>query len=103
MEIRNNADALKTLLGVPSSPPASTYLAKNGDTGAAHPALGGDQATVSQAGAEVSQAAVQDGVRSERVAAIQQALSAGTYSVPSSQVAEKVIDAMLARGLDATK
>jgi flagellar biosynthesis anti-sigma factor FlgM len=100
MEIRNNSDTLKAFLGVPSSPATSTQAVRNDDRSAVQTALAGDQAIVSQAGAEVSQVATQGGVRSEKVAAIQQALAAGTYSVPVGKVADKVIDAMLAGGLE---
>src|SRR5579859_6632789 len=103
MEVRNSADALKAFLGVPSSPASTTHLGKSGDSSLAQTALAGDQATVSQVGAEVSQAVAQEGVRSERVAAIQQTLAAGTYGVPSGKVADKVIDAMLAGGFDTIK
>jgi flagellar biosynthesis anti-sigma factor FlgM len=103
MEIRNNADALKALLGVSSSPVASRQAAKNGEGSAVQTALTGDQASVSQVGAEVSQVAAQDGVRSEKVAAIRQAVVAGTYSVAPGAVADKVIDAMLAGGLGSVK
>ena len=43
----------------------------------------------------VSQAAREDSVRTEKVESVQAALAAGTYSVPESAVARKVVDAML--------
>ncbi len=36
-----------------------------------------------------------EGVRTEKVTAVQPALAAGTYNVPASAVASKVMDAML--------
>jgi flagellar biosynthesis anti-sigma factor FlgM len=57
--------------------------------------LGSDRATVSSAGSEVSQTAGEAGVRPEKVAAIQAALMAGSYNVPASAVASKMVDAML--------
>ena len=38
------------------------------------------------------------GVRTDKVAEIQAALQAGTYDVPASAVAAKMVDAMLERG-----
>ena len=43
----------------------------------------------------MAQAVSGDGVRMEKVAAIQAALAAGTYDVPASAVASKLVDAML--------
>ena len=94
MEVRNNAEALKTLLGVPVT--AATHAPHGrGALAAGQNALAGDQATVSFAGAEVSQSVAEDGVRTDKVVAVQAALAAGTYSVPSIAVAKKVVDAML--------
>jgi anti-sigma28 factor (negative regulator of flagellin synthesis) len=39
-----------------------------------------------------------EGVRTGKVAEIQAALQAGTYDVPGSAVAAKMVDAMLERG-----
>jgi anti-sigma28 factor (negative regulator of flagellin synthesis) len=94
MEVRNNADGLKTLLGVPSTPPNQAPHGR-GALSSGQGALTGDRATVSFAGAEVSQSVAGDGVRADRVAAVQAALAAGTYNVPSIAVAKKVVDAML--------
>jgi len=99
MDIRNGTEGLKTLLGVPSTAPAQTQPVRSGSTSTAGPsALGGDTATLSSAGTEVAQSASASGVRADKVSAIQGALAAGTYNVPASAVAGKVVDAMLAGG-----
>ena len=97
MEIRNNAEALKAFLGVSSPASAQTKQVQGANSPAAQAALSGDQATVSQIGAEVSQAA-NDGVRMDKVAAVQQALAAGTFRVSTDAVADRVIDAMMTGG-----
>jgi negative regulator of flagellin synthesis FlgM len=81
-------------LGVqsPSSAPASSRSAEQ----ARGNELTGDRATLSSAGNEVSLESGSDGVRMDKVAAVQSALAAGTYSVPASAVASKMVDAMLA-------
>jgi negative regulator of flagellin synthesis FlgM len=97
MDVHNNLDGLRSLLGVqtPSSAPASTR--SGAQTGTADTReLSGDQATLSSAGSEVSLESASDGVRMGKVAAVQAALAAGTYSVPASAVASKMVDAMLA-------
>jgi negative regulator of flagellin synthesis FlgM len=85
---------LKSLLGVtpptPSAPQSSNATAPNGGSG-----LGSDRATLSGAGSEISQTATDSGVRTDKVSAIQAALAAGSYSVPASAVASKMVDAML--------
>jgi flagellar biosynthesis anti-sigma factor FlgM len=50
---------------------------------------------LSSAGSEVSLTASEPGVRADKVASIQAALAAGTYNVPPSAVASKMVDAML--------
>lgn len=93
MEIRNGVDGLKTLLGVTSSAPARERTVQDGQ--AAPKVLTGDQATLSSAGTEVSHAGAEPGVRADKVAAVKAGLAAGTYSVPASAVAGKLVDAML--------
>jgi negative regulator of flagellin synthesis FlgM len=101
MEIRNNTEGLKAFLGVSSTTSQETHPVRNGDSAAAtETAFEGDKATFSQASSEVSQAAAQSGVRTEKVAAIQQALATGAYNIPASAVADKVIDSMLAGNLE---
>lgn len=91
MEIRSGVEGLKSLLGV-NEPASGTAGAK----GRAFPArLGSDCATLSSAANEVSIAAREDSVRSDKVAQIQAAIAAGLFNVPASAVAPKVVDAML--------
>jgi flagellar biosynthesis anti-sigma factor FlgM len=51
--------------------------------------------TFSNAASQVSQTAADDSVRADKVSAVQSALAAGTYNVPASAVASKIVDAML--------
>jgi negative regulator of flagellin synthesis FlgM len=94
MDIRGGVDGLKTLLGVPSTGPAQSGPAKN-EAPSSTSGLAGDRATLSSAGSEISEATSGSDARMERVAAVQGAIAAGTYSVPASKVAGKVMDAML--------
>ena len=54
-----------------------------------------DQAQLSTTASQVAQSAATSDVRLDKVASIQSALQAGTYSVPTSAVAQKVIDSLL--------
>lgn len=54
-----------------------------------------DQAQLSTTASQVAQSAASSDVRLDKVASIQSALQAGTYSVPTSAVAQKVIDSLL--------
>jgi negative regulator of flagellin synthesis FlgM len=96
MDIGNSLDGLKSLLEVtqPSAPPAQT----KSTTAATTSALNSDRATVSSAGSEVSSALADSDVRTDKVAEVQAALAAGTYNVPASAVASKMVDSMLDGG-----
>ncbi len=94
MDVRNNLDGLRSLLGVNSPSTSAASQTSGSQAGASN--LSGDSATLSSVGSEVSQQAVGDGVRMDKVAAVQAALAAGTYGVPASAVAAKMVDAMLA-------
>ena len=97
MDIRNSLEGLKSLLGVNAAAPAATAAAKGpAEPGAS--ALSSDRATLSSAGSEVSQSAADSGVRMDKVASVQAALAAGTYNVPATAVASKVVDSMLSGG-----
>ncbi|RSL14876.1 FlgM family anti-sigma-28 factor [Edaphobacter aggregans] len=54
-----------------------------------------DQAKLSLMGGLVSQALGGSDVRMDKVAKLQQAITSGSYSVSSSDVAEKMIDSLL--------
>ena len=97
MDIRTNVDGLKTLLGVPSTP-ASQSQAVRKDAPSPADSLETDRATLSSAGSSVAQAASESDVRSAKVAAVQASLAAGTYDVPASAVASRVVESMLGRG-----
>jgi negative regulator of flagellin synthesis FlgM len=93
MDIRTSLDGLKSLLGVASpatAPPAGKSAAAAGPS-----ALSSDSATVSNAGNEVALTAADSDVRPEKVASIQAAIASGTYNVPASSVASRMVDAMM--------
>jgi negative regulator of flagellin synthesis FlgM len=54
-----------------------------------------DEAKVSTAAEMITRALSGSDVRTEKVAALQQAIAAGTYSVSSSDVADKVMGSLL--------
>jgi flagellar biosynthesis anti-sigma factor FlgM len=97
MDFRSGLDGLKSLLGVTPATPSGTSPVRGGgptkETGAE-----ADRATLSSAGSEVAQSAADGGVRMDKVESIQAALAAGTYSIPASAVASRMVDAMLAAG-----
>jgi len=93
MDIRSSLDGLKSLLGVTQQLPAAPQAKSN--AAAAGSAFANDRATFSSAGNEVSLTAADPGVRADKVASVQAAIAAGTYNVPASAVASKVIDSML--------
>jgi negative regulator of flagellin synthesis FlgM len=97
MDIRNSLDGLGSLLGLSPTAPSSSQ--GKGNTAAARSSFDSDQATFSIAASEVSQTASGESVRADKVAAVQAALADGTYSVPASAVASRVIDSMLTSGL----
>jgi negative regulator of flagellin synthesis FlgM len=94
MDMSSSLEGLRSLLGVNSTAPAAIPARANTpapETGSPF----NDLATLSSAGSQVSATASGDGVRMDKVAAIQSALASGTYNVPASAVASKVMDSML--------
>jgi negative regulator of flagellin synthesis FlgM len=97
MDIRSSLEGLRMLLGVnpAASPIASSASQSKVGAPAAQSSLESDRATLSSAASEVSLTASGDDARAGKVAEVQAALAAGTYNVPASAVASKVIDSML--------
>jgi flagellar biosynthesis anti-sigma factor FlgM len=93
MDIRTGLDGLKSILGV-NPADASAPQVKN-STPAEPSALSSDKATLSSAGSEASLAASDSGVRMDKVNSIRSALQAGTYNIPPSAVASRMVDSML--------
>jgi negative regulator of flagellin synthesis FlgM len=93
MDIRNSLDGLRSLLGLDGTPVVATEAKDSAQPAAG--ALTSDRATLSSAGSEVSQSASESVVRMDKVESIQAALAAGTYNVPPTAVASKMVDAML--------
>lgn len=62
---------------------------------ASAPVKQADQTNLSSAGGVIAHALQGSDVRSEKVAALQQAIASGSYNVSSSDVAGKMIDSLL--------
>jgi negative regulator of flagellin synthesis FlgM len=93
MDIRSSLEGLKSLLG-PSATQVAPQPKSTATTGGS--GLGSDRATFSSAASEVSQSAGDAGVRMDKVASIQAALAAGTYSINPAAIASRLVDSMLA-------
>jgi negative regulator of flagellin synthesis FlgM len=93
MDIRNSLDGLKSLLGV--TQPATSATQSKPSSAPGPSALTSDSATFSSAGSQVALTATDSDVRPDKVASIQAALASGTYNVPASAVASKMVDSML--------
>ena len=91
MEIRSGLEGLRTLLGVDAAP----QPAVRGSSTASQPLSSADRATLSAAANEIAQPESGDAARSQKVAAVQAALAAGTYGVAPAAVASRLVDAML--------
>jgi|GEM_PF-1663516 len=95
MNVRNDMEGLKSLLGVQSQTVSSSAASHASQAGTSETSLGADEATVSSAGTTVSQAASASDVRMDKVTSVKSAIDSGTYNVPSSAVASKVVDSLL--------
>lgn len=98
MDIRSGLDGLKSLLGVTPATQTNAQPVRGGGVAKEVAPASADHATLSSAGSEVALAAADGGVRMDKVSSIQAALAAGTYSVPDSAVASRMVDAMLGSG-----
>lgn len=93
MEIRNNLNNLNSVANVEVT--GNQPAAAQREASATHTEPATDRTTVSAAGTQISQPGSDADVRWEKVAAVQQALADGTYNVPASEVATKMMDSML--------
>ena len=94
MNVNNSLQGLQQLF---PSQEVTRPGGKAGDAREATAKTGTDEATLSSA-ATVAAAAVPDSdVRMDKVASVRQALDAGTYNIPASEVAGKMIDHMLGK------
>jgi negative regulator of flagellin synthesis FlgM len=93
MDIRSGFEGLKSILGVSQPAPAPTQPKSNSAIGGS--GLGNDQATFSNAASAVSMGSADSGVRIDKVAQIQAALAAGSYSISTSALASRMVDSML--------
>ena len=94
MDIRSSLEGLKSIFGATQTAPAAPQTRAGTPTGAT--AFSSDSATLSSAASEVSSTAADSDVRLDKVASIQAQLAAGTYSIPASAVAGKLVDSLLA-------
>ncbi len=96
MNVSNNLQGMQQLFS--SQEVARTASQANQSAAStAQPEAGSDHATLSAAASLTAAAAPDSDVRMDKVTAIQQALASGTYNVPASEVAGKMIDQMLGK------
>lgn len=93
MEIQSSLEGLKSLLGVSTTATPATQA--NSAVVSESSGIGADRATLSNAASEMAQSTGDDGVRMDKVNAVQAALADGTYAVSSSAVASKLVESML--------
>ena len=93
MNVHNNLQGLQQLLASQevASPAPGKRAATTGSGSNA------DEATLSSAASAAAQSAPDSDVRMDKVAAVQKALAEGSYNVASSDVANRMIDAMLGK------
>lgn len=96
MNVNNDLQGLQGIF--PSQEVEKSQVGKSGSTATPASASATDQATLSTAASAAAQAASDSDVRMDKVTAIQQALAAGTYSVPAVDVADRMISHMLGKG-----
>ena len=79
----------------PASQATESTEASQQRSAAAAPAKQADQTNLSSAGGVIAHALEGSDVRSDKVAALQQAIASGSYNVSSLDVAGKMIDSLL--------
>lgn len=93
--IGNLQQVLSSIAPATTQPATETVNAqKQNDVTNAH-AEQADQTNLSSTGGMIARALEGSDVRTDKVAALQQAIASGTYNVSSSDVAGKMIDSLL--------
>lgn len=95
MDLRTSLDGLKSLLGTAPASSASTPQNRSVTDAGITSVPNSDSATLSSAGSGVSLSSSASDVRMDKVASVQAALAAGTYNVPVTALASKLVDVML--------
>jgi negative regulator of flagellin synthesis FlgM len=95
MNVNNNVQGLQQLF--PAQGGARTENTAAQQSGSAAVSGSADQTTLSPAASMAAASAQDSGVRMEKVASIQQAIAAGTYNIPASAVAGKMMDHMMGK------
>jgi flagellar biosynthesis anti-sigma factor FlgM len=95
MNVTNDLQGLQQIFSSQKVAPARDNGPSSAGPGPSENAA--DVATLTSAGSAAAQSAPDSDVRMDKVSAIQQALAAGTYNVPASAVADKMIDRMLGK------
>ncbi|MGB6132049.1 MAG: flagellar biosynthesis anti-sigma factor FlgM [Acidobacteriaceae bacterium] len=93
MNVTNDLQGLQQIFSSQEVTPARS--SDKSGAAAGQPENSVDVATLTSAGSVAAQSAPDSDVRMDKVTAVQQALAAGTYNVPASAVADKMIDQML--------
>jgi negative regulator of flagellin synthesis FlgM len=90
------AQQLSTLMTTAATAPQSqaNAAAQSGVPAPGANGLSDDQISFSAVASLIAQPSGDSDVRTERISALQQAISAGTYNVSSSDVADKLIQAL---------
>ena len=94
MAIGSNFSGLYSIFGVTQTGPVSGPKKSTSSGNVTN--IADDEATLSSTGSAFSMAAAGSAVRSSKVASIQAAISRG-YNVPSSAVANKMVEFMMGR------
>jgi flagellar biosynthesis anti-sigma factor FlgM len=93
MDIRSSLEGLRSIFGATQTTPAAPQTRPGTQTGTSP--LSSDLATFSSAANSVAQAGPDSDVRLDKVQSIQAQLAAGTYNVPASAVASKLVTSLL--------
>jgi flagellar biosynthesis anti-sigma factor FlgM len=93
MNVSNGIEDLSKVL--PSQPSTAATVAKD-SSGLQTKSLDDDKAELSAVATELAQSPATSDVRLDKVASIQSALQSGTYQVPATDVAQKIITSLLA-------